>query len=85
MQESISYQSPARQPPTEAAATTRLRTVTGNRFPRKCACGCGLGIPREALRIRLGTLPAQRRSSMSAWKYHAGRAASLVYSHNRAV
>jgi hypothetical protein len=21
--------------------------VTGNRFPRKCACGCGLGIPRD--------------------------------------
>jgi len=32
-------------PPTEPAATTsRLRTVTGNRFPRKCACGCGIQI-----------------------------------------
>jgi hypothetical protein len=30
---------------------TRLRTVTGNRFPRKCACGCGFGIPRD-LEIR---------------------------------
>ena len=26
---------------------TRLRTVTGNRFPRKCAGGCGLPIPRD--------------------------------------
>ena len=26
---------------------TRLRTVTGNKFPRKCACGCGLPIPRD--------------------------------------
>jgi hypothetical protein len=25
----------------------RLRTVTGNRFPRKCACGCGQPIPRD--------------------------------------
>ncbi|MGA9044413.1 MAG: hypothetical protein WB531_06070, partial [Thermoplasmata archaeon] len=33
--------------PTETGAT-RLRTVTGNRFPRKCACGCGHSIPRDA-------------------------------------
>jgi hypothetical protein len=34
--------------PTEpTVAVSRLRTVTGNRFPRKCACGCGLGIPRD--------------------------------------
>ena len=26
---------------------SRLRTVTGNRFPRKCACGCGCPIPRD--------------------------------------
>jgi hypothetical protein len=25
----------------------RLRTVTGNPFPRKCACGCGGQIPRD--------------------------------------
>jgi hypothetical protein len=25
----------------------RLRTVTGNRFPRKCACGCERAIPRD--------------------------------------
>jgi hypothetical protein len=36
-----SFQSRAResQPPTEIA-TRRLRMVTGNRWPRKCACGC---------------------------------------------
>ena len=33
-------------PPTEPTPS-RLRTVTGNRFPRKCACGCGLPIPRD--------------------------------------
>jgi hypothetical protein len=27
--------------------TSRLRTVTGNRFPRRCACGCGLQIQRD--------------------------------------
>ncbi len=45
-----SIQSPTResQPPTEPTATvSRLRTVTGNRFPRKCACGCGFQIPRD--------------------------------------
>ncbi len=45
-----SIQSPARetQTPNEpAAAVSRLRTVTGNRFPRKCACGCGFQIPRD--------------------------------------
>ena len=47
MHQSISYPTPERQTPTEPAATPRLRTVTGNRFPRKCACGCGLGIPRD--------------------------------------
>jgi hypothetical protein len=33
--------------PTEPAATPRLRTVTGNRWPRKCSCGCGFPIPRD--------------------------------------
>ena len=28
------------------AGPPRLRTVTGNRFPRKCACGCAQPIPR---------------------------------------
>jgi hypothetical protein len=27
---------------------TRLRTVTGNRWPRKCSCGCGGQMPRDA-------------------------------------
>ena len=48
MQHSISYPTPEHQTPTKPAATTsRLRTVTGNRFPRKCACGCGFQIPRD--------------------------------------
>jgi hypothetical protein len=46
MQQSISYPTPERQPPTEPT-TSRLRTVTGSRWPRKCACGCGLSIPRD--------------------------------------
>ena len=29
------------------ATTSRVQTVTGNRFPRKCACGCGFQIPRD--------------------------------------
>ncbi len=33
--------------PTEPTSTSRLRTVTGSRWPRKCACGCGLQIPRD--------------------------------------
>jgi hypothetical protein len=47
MRHSISCPTPERPTPTEPAASSRLRTVTGNRFPRKCACGCGLGIPRD--------------------------------------
>jgi hypothetical protein len=31
--------------PNETAS--RLRTVTGNRWPRKCSCGCGHAIPRD--------------------------------------
>jgi hypothetical protein len=42
--QSIEHSEPV--PPTEPA-TSRLRTVTGNRFPRKCACGCGFTIPRD--------------------------------------
>jgi len=33
--------------PTETQPAPRLRTVTGNRWPRKCACGCGFPIPRD--------------------------------------
>jgi hypothetical protein len=44
MQQSISNLSEQRQTPIE---THRLRTVTGNRWPRKCACGCEQKIPRD--------------------------------------
>jgi hypothetical protein len=48
MQTSIQHLTQDRPTPTEPTATvSRLRTVTGNRYPRKCACGCGLGIPRD--------------------------------------
>lgn len=40
-----------RQEPTPPNATaintSRLRTVTGSRWPRSCACGCGHAIPRD--------------------------------------
>jgi len=43
-----SIKSPTRDIQTHTEPTTsRLRTVTGNRFPRKCACGCGFQIPRD--------------------------------------
>jgi len=48
MQQSINPQPP--ESPTPNDATTgapRLRTVTGNRFSRKCACGCERAIPRD--------------------------------------
>jgi hypothetical protein len=48
MQQSISYPTTAPPTPNEpTAGTSRLRTVTGNKFPRKCACGCGQPIPRD--------------------------------------
>jgi len=34
-------------PPPNDPTTSRLRTVTGNRFPRRCACGCAQPIPRD--------------------------------------
>jgi hypothetical protein len=39
-----------RETPTPTTPThgARLRTVTGNRWPRTCACGCGQPIPRAA-------------------------------------
>jgi hypothetical protein len=47
-----SIQQPAAERPTPTAPTTRpevprLRTVTGNPFPRKGVCGCGGPIPRD--------------------------------------
>ena len=47
MQTIIQNPNAERPTPTEPVVEQRLRTVTGNRFPRKCACGCGLGIPRD--------------------------------------
>ncbi|MGP8159018.1 MAG: hypothetical protein ACLPWO_05370 [Thermoplasmata archaeon] len=46
MAQSITHPEPL-QTPNEPVAVSRLRTVTGNRFPRKCACGCGFQIPRD--------------------------------------
>lgn len=46
MQSSINR--PARADAEHApTGASRLRTVTGNRFPRKCSCGCGQPIPRD--------------------------------------
>ena len=49
MQQSIRYQPLSSHLPNEPTAhdASRLRTVTGNRFPRRCACGCGQPIPRD--------------------------------------
>ncbi len=48
MQTSIQHPNADRPMPTDAnEVAPRLRTVTGNRFPRKCSCGCGLHIPRD--------------------------------------
>jgi hypothetical protein len=44
MQASIQTANVERPTPTE---THRLRTVTGNRWPRQCACGCAQKIPRD--------------------------------------
>lgn len=45
MQPNIQYRTS--EPPSSIDhATPRLRTVTGNRWPRGCACGCGQQIPR---------------------------------------
>ena len=45
--QSISTNSPRESQTPNEPTTSRLRTVTGNRFPRKCACGCGFQIPRD--------------------------------------
>ncbi|MCI4332662.1 MAG: hypothetical protein L3K01_02865 [Thermoplasmata archaeon] len=50
MPASVQYQNaehPMPTAPTTRSEAPRLRTVTGNRFPRKCACGCGGQIPRN--------------------------------------
>lgn len=45
MVQSITHE-PSETQPTEPTPS-RLRTVTGNRFPWKCARGCGFQIPRD--------------------------------------
>lgn len=47
MQQSIRRPVSETDTPTDANHPARLRTVTGNRWPRKCACGCGFPIPRD--------------------------------------
>ena len=48
MQQSINRPAPADSRTNPSTGAPRLRTVTGNRFPRKCACGCDQPIPRDA-------------------------------------
>ncbi|MGD0257002.1 MAG: hypothetical protein ABSB90_03870 [Thermoplasmata archaeon] len=43
---------PNQESPEPNETASRLRTVTGNRFLRKCSCGCGQAIPRDPV-IRL--------------------------------
>ena len=49
MQTSINRPAPAYadRATSSPSGAPRLRTVTGNRFPRKCSCGCGEAIPRD--------------------------------------
>ena len=47
MAQSVNVSEPLRATTPTDPTPTRLRTVTGNKFPRKCACGCGLPIPRD--------------------------------------
>jgi hypothetical protein len=50
MTASVQHQTAERTAPTDSTTrpeAPRLRTITGNPFPRKCACGCGGQIPRD--------------------------------------
>ncbi len=47
MAQSVQSPEPFRATPSTEPSASRLRTVTGSRWPRKCACGCGLRIPRD--------------------------------------
>ena len=48
MSASVYHPTAERPTPTEPSqGVSRLRTVTGNRFPRKCSCGCGRPIARD--------------------------------------
>jgi hypothetical protein len=46
--QSIQHPTPDTEPPTGTTTASRFRIVTGNRWPRKCACGCSGQIPRDA-------------------------------------
>ena len=47
MAQSVQSPEPLRATTPTEHAPSRLRTVTGNKFPRKCACDCGRPIPRD--------------------------------------
>ena len=47
MAQPINVSEPLPAPTPTEPTPSRLRTVTGSRWPRKCACGCGLSIPRD--------------------------------------
>jgi hypothetical protein len=79
--QSIQHPTRATQTPTDPTATTsRLRTVTGNRFPRKCSCGCGQAIPRDPeirLVVDFGAsrpYPAYLREHSPDFRSYGGRA-----------
>ena len=79
MQTSIQHPNAERLTPT-GPTTSPLRTVTGNKFPRKCACGCGFQIPRDPevrYVVDFGTAkpyPAYlREHSPDYGTYHGGR------------
>ena len=81
MAQSIQNPQTETQTPTEPTNTSRLRTVTGSRWPRKCACGCGLQIPRDPevrCVVDFGTAkpyPADlREHSPDYGSYHGARA-----------
>ena len=50
MAQSVQSPEPLRATTPTDPNVNRLRTVTGNKFPRKCACGRGAPIPRDSLR-----------------------------------
>lgn len=61
MQTSIQYPTANRPTPTEHGSS-RLRTVTGNRFPRKFSCGCGRILRVASIRRVVNLAAADRRS-----------------------
>jgi hypothetical protein len=85
MNASVQYQNTERPTPTApAAGATRLRTITGNRFPRKCSCGCGQPIPRDPeIRVVVDfgaprPYPAYLREHSPDFGTYRGRASAKV-------